>query len=598
MSILWEQQTLVRYTGSEHHVVIPEGTTAIGKHAFRGCWQLGSVVIPSSVTQIGEGAFENCRFLRKLVLADGVVAIGKNAFRRCTCLEEVLLPESIEHIGDYAFRDCTQLRRVQFANPVSIADTWMAHYRWDEDGYEHVTRVGKGVFKGCGQLKAFTIEQRDYPLVCKDHKYVFEWAASEAIGDRGTFVIEDGVLVKVKPSWMQSVIVVPDGVTKIADWVFAYRELRDSDPYFARDLRCVVLPEGLTEIGKGAFSGCRTLQEIVLPKSLKTIGAWAFFNCRRLSVKIPRSVTSIGEHAFFHNSCLTSVCLPDALTVIDEGSFKSCQRLARVTLPEGLTKIRKDAFADCESLTHIDFPEGLTSIGKEAFSETALRSLHIPASLTHLYFDDFYGIGVFGDCREIRRITVDEGNPEYDSRDNCNALIRTSLDQIVLGCRNTHIPASVKGIGPFAFLRVVGLTHIAIPDNVTSIGSFAFRSCEDLRYVTVGRGVTQLGRNSFAYCTFLRRIDLPEGLKSIGMRCFEGCWALESIHLPDSVTTIGDFAFLGCLSLREITGGAGLEEVRYAAFDECSRLEGSPFLARFEKLPWRKDFGGHYVRDR
>ena len=133
----------------------------------------------------------------------------------------------------------------------------------------------------------------------------------------------------------------------------------------------------------------------------------------------------------------------------------------------------------CSHLTSVTIPNSVTSIGYEAFVGcSGLTSIEIPNSVTSI------GINAFVGCSGLTSISVENGNPNYDSRDNCNAIIETSTNNILQGCKNTAIPNSVTSIGDRAFSFCFDLTSIIIPNSVISIGNYAFYNCNGLTSVT------------------------------------------------------------------------------------------------------------------
>ena len=229
------------------------------------------------------------------------------------------------------------------------------------------------------------------------------------------------------------------------------------------------------------------------------------------------------------------------------------------------------------SLSHIELHDGLQTIERYAFANTGLRSLHVPATVNSI------GIwkGVSSNaipatafsCPYLERITVDERNSRFDSRDGCNALIDTRKNTLALGCSNTAIPTSVIAIGDRAFSDLRGLRHMEIPDSVRHVDWCAFADCEHLEHVTLGKGLRAIGDGAFSRCAQLRGIDLPEGLEQIGESSFSHCRSLESVRIPDSVTRIGIFAFAECTSLERVWIGKGLRELYPRVFNNCPNLK-------------------------
>ena len=171
---------------------------------------------------------------------------------------------------------------------------------------------------------------------------------------------------------------------------------------------------------------------------------------------------------------------------------------------------------------------------------TGLTSVMIPSSVTSI------GMTPFLRCINLASIIVDPNNPKYDSRDNCNAIIETSTNCLIFGCKNTVIPDGVTRIGTDAFAWCTGLTTITIPNSVTEIGADAFRHCTGLTSIDIPNSVTKIEDGDsgvFGYCTGLTSIDIPNSVTSIGNYAFNGCTSLTSVTIPYSVTSIGHDAF-------------------------------------------------------
>ena len=159
-------------------------------------------------------------------------------------------------------------------------------------------------------------------------------------------------------------------------------------------------------------------------------------------------MTDIGSCAFYDCSDLTSVTIPGSVTSIGGGAFSECGGLTSVTFSEGVTNIGARAFGDCIRLTSIFIPNSVISMGDDPF----------------------------GGCSGLKSIQVQSGNPVYDSRNNCNAIIETSTNRLINGCINTIIPNSVTTIGSGAFYGC-RMTSVTIPENVTNIEETAFLFC-------------------------------------------------------------------------------------------------------------------------
>lgn len=178
-------------------------------------------------------------------------------------------------------------------------------------------------------------------------------------------------------------------------------------------------------------------------------------------------------------------------------NFRDCVFLSEVTLPEGITEIQDYAFYHT-GIESIVIPDGVTSIGLLAFSESNLKSIYIPASVTSIVEGSSFRYTPY-----LESITVDPENAIYDSRDNCNCIIKDST--IIVGSKNYVIPASVNRIGKYAFYKHQFESFI-IPYNITHIDEYAFSECNNFNKLYIGSQLSHIGEYAFSNCYHLHTI--------------------------------------------------------------------------------------------
>ena len=525
----------------------------------------GKVVLPRTadgytVTAIAANAFANCTGIYAVYIPNTITAIGENAFNGCRSLDEVEsyieepfdIPESaFENIADYASLDILYGTKTKY-QAVNGWDVFDAIYsetaivnglrysvngavvedkgdpytawvhrpsKWDtykgdivipetlvigdesftvvgiDDGAflgsqitsvtipSTVTSIDSGAFKDCSQLQRVT----SYIMEPKNESDAFINIPSDATlyVPAGTLALYEATacwkkfanIVEMEPATPQIIDV--DGIYYTIS--YARDALNDIEQTVYRSDEEVAVVVAAPTDGH-VYSG-----DVVIPSSITYNGK-------------THAVVSIASQAF-DGSLLTSVVIPESVTTIGEGAFRSCSGLISITILEGVISIGRTAFAYCSALTSITIPESVTSIGADAFSDCrVLTCIAIPESVTSI------GESAFHCCSGLMSIVVDPKNPNYNSRDNCNAIIQTTTNALVAGCNNTIIPEGVTSIVEYVFENCSGLNSITLPESVTSIGRETFRDCSGLISVTIPGSVTEIGLGAFVGCVGLTDI--------------------------------------------------------------------------------------------
>lgn len=413
------------------------------------------------------------------------------------------------------------------------------------------------------------------------------------------------------------------------------------------------------EITITGYSGSETSIQIpatIHGKQVTKIQDNAFTSKKFASVVIPEGVTTLGKNAFRANRSLTQLTLPSTISVIGQGAFSMCESLVDVVIPEGVTQISTDAFNDCESLVNVTLPKSLKTIGSNAFADcTSLTTIKLPdnlQSITSTSFEKTVTIQVnegsaTADLLDERNISYqiinseiypttiglneDEktltqgetfqlrlnsysGNPTNKdliwSTDNEtvatvdeNGLVTAvgegtavitgtsvgvapgatepAFDTCTIHVEGVEgdyvytvtdgnvtiedylgtdteivIPSTIAGkpvteIGPMSFWMDDNMTSVVIPEGVTTIGKQAFNGNDNLANIKLPSTLKTIGERAF-WGTAITELNVPEGVTSIGREAFNSCKELSSVTLPESLTYIGPNAFNSCPSLNEI----------------------------------------------
>ena len=440
-----------------------------------------------------------------------VTSIGESAFASCSGLTSITIPNSVTSIGYYAFTGCSGLTSITIPNSVTSIGRYAFHKCYSLTSIiigNSVTSIGGGAFDECSSLTS---------------------------------------------------IIIGNSVTSIGGGAFRY----------CSSLTSIKIPNSVTKIGDVAFYGCSSLTTITIPNNVTSIEDGVFIGCSSLSsITIPNSVKSIGTDAFYGCSNLSSITIPDNVASIGGGAFSCTKWLDNQ--PEGLVYAGKVAYTYKGIMpknTKIVLKEGTLGIGGGAFQDcSGLYSIVIPSSVISIGYRAICG------CNGLTTIQVENGNPVYDSRDNCNAIIKSENNELIAGCKKTIIPNSVTCIGDGAFYYCDSLTSISIPNSVASIRDYAFYHCSSLASVTIPNSVTSIGIYAFSGCTGLTSFIIPNSVATIGEKAFSGCTSLTSIGISDGVIDIGNCAFRDCSSLSSIVFPNSITRIEDGILQDCRGL--------------------------
>ena len=184
-----------------------------------------------------------------------------------------------------------------------------------------------------------------------------------------------------------------------------------------------------------------------------------------------------------------------------------------------------EAAFDGVGLTSIDIPANVTTLDMGAFANNPLTAITIPATVTTIYNNPLYG------CNELTSITVADGNPNYDSRDNCNAICDKEKRWVIATCKTTVIPQTITGIGTFAFAYRQDLNEFKVPSHIAIINDNAFAYSNLWNVTLTDNNDLVIGQWAFGQCKELRTVKIGHGIRRIDGQVFMGCSKLSNIYV-------------------------------------------------------------------
>lgn len=645
-------------------VVIKDGVTSIGKHAFHNCSTIQAVSIPDSVTLIDEYAFYNCDSskLTSITIPNGVTTIGLRAFSELDYLNEITIPASVTSIGAGAFSACKRL------GTVVVAGGNTAYYIADNCLIERATKtiiqgfntstipddgsvfsIGNDAFSGCTGLTEITIpnsvktigsgafnkctgltdinilsrttviadSETTFPAGATIHGYADSTAYTYARTYNRTFV---AFKTEGNIDWQF------DQNTGTLS-IFGEGDMADYTPenpapwsIYADSVRKVIVENGVSSIGTCAFDGCNNLSEVIILSENTTIygddgaipalaivyGYSTNIGAQNYAGQYERTFVEVDTCGVRGDNLLWYLTDDGMLVIFGTGDMENYTEDSPAPW-----------YSVSETIENVVIKEGVEAIGDRAFVGCSyLAQIRIPASVISI------GRSVAVGCKKLAIITVADGNLAYYSEGNC--LIQKQTKTVVLGCKNSEIPAdgSVTAIGEMAFEGCYGLTKIAIPASVNSIGQGAFKDCVDLVDVIILSNTVSIysGEDTFpdhatiyAHSTNFAAQSYAEQyertfveIATCGAQGDNLLWylspqgelvifgtgemanyliddpapwnnhaaSIKKITIQDGVTTIGDYVFANCTNLINVVIPNGVTVIGDGAFSYCYKLTG------------------------
>lgn len=355
-----------------------DGTARItGYTGLSGTLSIPSSIDGHSVSSIA--AMEKNNFVANIYIPDSVVTIDGNPFLNWKALKSITVSDNHPSLSTIDGVLYSYDKLIMLSYPAR-------HVGEDFTVPSHVTKIGKEAFSGAGLLTQVVLpdglieigENAFFGLdsvpsisiprsvtAIDSNPFYGMWVLEEIIVASGnkTFTVQQGALynresntlIAFPRKYVTSSFAFRDGIMGIGDYAFCNNASR-------LDIR---LPDTVTYIGESAFSGCENMTFSDMPMSLQTIGTGAFMSTSITKVAIPATIQNMGR-ACFAASSLTDVTIMPGVTEIAAVMFNDC-KMSRIVLPETIKTIGEMAFVNCIELIDINVPSSVTYMGDDVF---------------------------------------------------------------------------------------------------------------------------------------------------------------------------------------------------------------------------------------
>ncbi len=511
------------YNGSTSNIFVPDihndGThgnariTSIAGFAFRANKTIVDVVIPNTVTSIGDSTFADCTNLRSLYIPKSVISIGGGLLLNDAKLEAITVESG--NVNYDSRNNCNAI--------IETASNTLMYGCQNTIVPEGIVTIGNRAFYGISSLQEINLPNTVKILGASSLQ---QTGLTNIVLPNGLTTI-NGYAFYLAPI---EEFYIPASVNYIGSLALCTNRtnsivVSSANPKYDSRNNCNAVIETATN---KLIVGCN---KSTIPNTVVSIASYAFQQCKGLkSIHISNSVVEIGQSLFEGCTNLATLTVDESNpkydsrnncnAIVETASNTLVQGIATSTIPEGIKAIGDKAF-QAVSVSSITLPNSLETIGVQAFYQTPLKSINIPKNVIKI------GLRAFGYCVNLTTITVDAENAVYDSRNNCNSVVETATNTLVVGCIDSIIPSTVTAIGDYAFY-VVYISNLTIPSSVTTIGEESFRYSR-LESVVIPSSVISIGKYAFANMDKLTSATIGSGVLKIGALVFNNCPLLNSV---------------------------------------------------------------------
>lgn len=401
---------------------------------------------------------------------------------------------------------------------------------------------------------------------------------------------------------------------------------------FIEYVKDIIIPNSVTSISLGMFSGKTNLESITLSNSLTSIHSFDY--CQNLThIDIPNSAATIEQNAFLACKRLETVKIGNSLNEINNDAFNSCESLKSIVIPSSVNYIKDNVFYNCTNMSSVILNNGVKTIGDNAFGNCVnLTSIKLPESLT------FIAVNAFTNCKQLTIVSTEYGDFKtdlygdifimYNNSNTITFTVRDAIDneiwytttddekmilpdernlnitheytrgkgvinfvnqnqltdinvKLFMGQKNLstiQIPLTVTRIYESAFAECISLNSVKLTNNdienthIEIIDKYAFTNCNSLTYIIFPQSINRIEEGAFENCEMLNNIILPNNLTIITKNSFKACKSLTFITIPSNVNTIENNAFQECFNIKHIDFTPTITSIGEYAFSQCNLL--------------------------